>query len=256
MLLLYRRGGMGDTLLVFPILEAFKKRGEKVVAVGNTDYFNIAKAVGWADQVYYEIPKMKFSRVIKVSFDGNLKPFPEGREWIVSYYLRSLGLPEDFSHTLNLTPLRDNPLKGKAVLHPSSGSAKKNPDITLFERVEFFLKRQGYEVIYMVGEADQWVKGYTDNFWESREPLEMGRALKEAKLYVGLDSGISHLASYVGLPSFIFYGPTDMYLWRPIGKRVFQISLNLSCSPCFPNVCAERRCLEVDGLFRAFQLKF
>ncbi len=256
MLLVYRRGGMGDTLLVFPILEIFKKRGERVVAVGNMDYFNIAKAVGWADEVYYEIPKRKFSRVINVSFDGNLKPFPEGREWIVSYYLRSLGLSEDFSYTLNLTPLRDNPLKGKAVLHPSSGSTKKNPNITLFKTVEVFLKRQGYEVIYIVGEADQWVKDYTDNFWESHEPLEIGRALKEAKLYVGLDSGISHLASYMGLPSFIFYGPTDMCLWRPIGKRVFQISLNLSCSPCFPNVCVERRCLEVDGLFQAFQLKF
>ena len=50
--LLYRRGGLGDTLLTFPILEIFKRKGFYTVAVGNTDYFKIAKAVGWVDEVF------------------------------------------------------------------------------------------------------------------------------------------------------------------------------------------------------------
>jgi ADP-heptose:LPS heptosyltransferase len=56
-LLLYRRGGLGDTLLTFPLLEIFKGQGFHITTVGNTDYFEIAKEVGWADRVLSEVPK-------------------------------------------------------------------------------------------------------------------------------------------------------------------------------------------------------
>jgi ADP-heptose:LPS heptosyltransferase len=56
-LLLYRRGGLGDTLLNFPLLEIFKGQGFHITTVGNTDYFEIAKEVGWADRVLSEVPK-------------------------------------------------------------------------------------------------------------------------------------------------------------------------------------------------------
>lgn len=252
MILFYRRGGLGDTLLTFPVLEVLKKMGERIFAVGNTDYLKIAKEVGWIDEMHYEIPERSFSKVIKVSVDGNVKPFPEKRVWIVDHYLESLGLKKIYSDKLNLKPILNNPFKGRAVIHPSSGSRAKNPPIELFLRIEEYLKRQGYQVIYFVGEADEWVKGFASEFYQSTDPLEIGRALKEAKLFVGNDSGISHLASYVGVPTFVFYGPTDPIVWRPIGRRVFQISLNPDCSPCFPNTCQERPCLDVEELFKRF----
>ncbi|SNZ16831.1 glycosyltransferase family 9 protein [Hydrogenobacter hydrogenophilus] len=256
MILFYRRGGLGDTLLTFPVLEILKKRGERIFAVGNTDYLKIAKEVGWIDEMHYEIPEGSFSRVIKVSVDGNVKPFPERRIWIVDHYLESLGLKDNYSDTLYLKPIRDNPFKGKAVIHPSSGSKAKNPPIELFLRIEEYLKRHGYQVIYFVGEADEWVKDFVSEFYQSTDPLEIAKALKEARLFIGNDSGISHLASYVGVPTFVFYGPTDPIVWRPIGRKVFQISLNLYCSPCFPNTCRERPCLNVEELFKSFVRTF
>ncbi|GBC89081.1 hypothetical protein HRbin13_01216 [bacterium HR13] len=251
-ILFYRRGGLGDTLLTFPVLELLKKRGERIFAVGNTDYLKIAKELGWVDEVHYQIPEREFSKVISISVDGNIKPFPDERRWIVEYYLKSLRLEGNFSLTLDLPTLRDNPLMDKAVLHPSSGSMRKNPDIALFLRIEEYLRKHGYEVVYLVGEADEWIKGYVSRFVQVNDPLNMAKALKGAKLFVGNDSGVSHLASYVGLPSFIFYGPTDVVVWKPIGERVFQISLNLACSPCFPNTCKERDCLNKDRLFKSF----
>ncbi|RMH80142.1 MAG: lipopolysaccharide heptosyltransferase family protein [Acidobacteria bacterium] len=252
MWLLYRRGGLGDTLLTFPLLELYKRYGKRAWAVGNTDYFEIAKEVGWADVVSSELPNMDFEGMTIISYDGNVEPFPKGRVWVVEHYLRSAGLEGRFSEELPLKPLKDSPLVGTAVLHPSSGSRKKNPPLELFLMVEDFLKRKGFKTIYLLGEADGHLKAHLREYWESFRPLEIGRALKGAKLFIGLDSGLSHLASYCGLPTFVFYGPTDPLVWKPIGRRVFQISLNMPCSPCFPKVCEERGCLEVVGLYRRF----
>ncbi len=256
MWLLYRRGGLGDTLLTFPILELLKRFEKKVWAVGNTDYFAIAKEVGWADMVSSEIPKTEFEGKILISYEGNVKPFPEKRMWIVEHYFQSLSLRGGFSKVLPLEPAEKSPIKGCAVLHPSSGSWKKNPSLELFFKIEYFLKREGYKTIYLIGEADSWLKDYVKDYFESYSPLEIAKALRTARLFVGLDSGLSHLASYCGIPTFVFYGPTDPVVWKPIGERVFHISLELSCSPCFPEVCEERSCLHVEMLFAKFLKAF
>ncbi len=249
--LLYRRGGLGDTLLTFPLLEILKRRGYRVTAVGNTDYFRIALSAGWADRVLSEIPEGSFDRRVIISLDGDVSPFPQERVWVVEHYLRSLGLwGESFSRRIPLTPLESSPFGGKVVFHPSSGSPKKNPDLSLFLSLEDHLRGRGYEVVYLVGEADGWLIGKVNSYVQSVDPLWIGRALKGALLFVGLDSGISHLASYVGVPSVVIYGPTDPVVWRPVGERVHQIFPRLSCAPCFPDVCAERTCLDTGSLLK------
>ena len=242
-LLLYRRGGLGDTLLTFPILEIFKRKGYHITAVGNTDYFAIAKESGFADRVLSEIPHEEFTKRIIISYEGNIKPFPEKRVWIVEHYLKSLGLIQEFSLELPIKPLENSPFKGKIVIHPSSGSPKKNPPLEFFLEIKEFLDAFGVESIFLLGEAEEHLKETLKPSVFSLSPIWIAKALKTAKLYIGLDSGISHLASYVGVPSVVIYGPTDPIVWKPIGKKVFQVSLNLECSPCFPNTCPERYCL-------------
>ncbi|WP_448583889.1 glycosyltransferase family 9 protein [Thermocrinis sp.] len=252
-ILLYRRGGLGDTLLTFPILEIFKRRGFYVIAVGNTDYYKIAKAVGWADEVFYEKPGKNFDIEISIGLDG-IDPFPKKRIWIVEHYLKTLGLWGNyFSTYLPLEGYDLSPMKDKVVLHPSSGSKKKNPPLELFMRIEKFFHSFGYECIYLVGEADSWLKDHVKNYVELLDPLEMAKHIKSARLFVGNDSGVSHLSSYLGIPTFVFYGPTDWRIWKPIGEKVFPISLELECSPCFPNTCSDKPCFNVDRLFDLFK---
>jgi len=50
--------------------------------------------------------------------------------------------------------------------------------------------------------------------------FDLARFLAGARAYVGNDSGITHLAAAVGVPTVALFGPTDPAVWGPRGKAV------------------------------------
>jgi len=48
----------------------------------------------------------------------------------------------------------------------------------------------------------------------------LGAVLARAGLFVGHDSGVSHLAAAWGAPTLALFGPTDPSVWAPLGERV------------------------------------
>lgn len=52
----------------------------------------------------------------------------------------------------------------------------------------------------------------------------LGALLSRAGLFVGNDSGVSHLAAAFGAPSLVLFGPTDSVRWRPLGWAVHTLS--------------------------------
>src|SRR5204862_6032591 len=49
--------------------------------------------------------------------------------------------------------------------------------------------------------------------------LVVAALMRRARLYLGNDSGLSHLAGLVGLPTLALFGPTDPALWLPLGPQ-------------------------------------
>jgi hypothetical protein len=49
---------------------------------------------------------------------------------------------------------------------------------------------------------------------------ELALWLASARLYIGNDSGITHLAAAVGTPVVAIFGPSDPAIWGPRGERV------------------------------------
>lgn len=240
--LIYRRGGLGDTLLVFPILEILKAQGFHVTAVGNTDYFALAREVGWADRVLSEVPANEdFDFKAVIGIGGNVPLFPDGRKWVVEHYLETLGFSDfRFSKTL---PVKPSQRLRKAFLHPSSGSALKNAPLEIFLEAQKHLARNGFEVVWLIGEAETHLRGKFDSEFLVEEIPELAKELNKGSLLIGNDSGFAHLSSYLGVPTVVIYGPTDPLVWKPIGTQIYQLTLGLDCSPCFPNVCEVRKCL-------------
>lgn len=48
---------------------------------------------------------------------------------------------------------------------------------------------------------------------------ELAAVCERAQLYVGNDSGMSHLASAVGTPTVTIFGPTNPEMYRPLGRN-------------------------------------
>ena len=90
--------------------------------------------------------------------------------------------------------------------------------------------------------------------------------LAGARLFVGPDTSVTHLAAATGCPTVALYGPTDPRLWGPVPaagldpmwaatgliqrrKNVWLVQNPLSCLPCQNEGCERRissfsRCLD------------
>ncbi len=44
--------------------------------------------------------------------------------------------------------------------------------------------------------------------------------MSECRLFIGSDSGVSHLAALVGIPTAVIFGPTNPDVWAPRGSHV------------------------------------
>lgn len=53
---------------------------------------------------------------------------------------------------------------------------------------------------------------------------DLADVLRGARLFVGCDSGPTHLAAQLGVPTVALFGPTDPALWAPVGPDVRVIA--------------------------------
>ncbi len=103
-----------------------------------------------------------------------------------------------------------------AVIHPFSGSAKKNRPLERFRAMAQKLER-----VMPV----RWCSGPDDPPLEKAVRIddlyELACWLARARLYVGNDSGITHLAAAVGTPVLALFGPaSNPQVWAPRGPNV------------------------------------
>jgi heptosyltransferase-2 len=74
---------------------------------------------------------------------------------------------------------------------------------------------------------------------------DVARILAGASVVVSNDSGLMHLAAYLGVPTVGIFGSTTPVWTRPIGRTAETISSSAECSPCFDRRCRfdHYRCL-------------
>ena len=102
-----------------------------------------------------------------------------------------------------------------AVIHPFSGSARKNWPLPRFRAIAAQLERV-MPVKWCAGEEDPPLPDAV----RIDDLYELACWLAKARLYIGNDSGITHLAAAVGTPVFALFGPTDPEVWAPRGQNV------------------------------------
>ncbi len=66
---------------------------------------------------------------------------------------------------------------------------------------------------------------------------QIGYVLKNAAAAVCMDTGLSHLAAALNIPSITLYGATDAGLTGASGPNQFHLQSTLSCAPCKQKTC-------------------
>lgn len=61
--------------------------------------------------------------------------------------------------------------------------------------------------------------------------------LKKARLVIGVDSGLTHLAGALGVATVTIYGSTDNRLTGCRGESVLNLQAEFPCAPCLSRVC-------------------
>jgi len=135
------------------------------------------------------------------------------------------------------------PVSGKTasmiLLHPGSGSRRKNWPLPNFLKLAEILRSQDHPAEFLLGPA------------EADLAQELARtAMEDAKIHIltdleqvldlmhragaliGNDSGISHLAAFTGLPTVAIFGPSNPDQWRPVGRAVAVVKSDIDCAPC------------------------
>jgi ADP-heptose:LPS heptosyltransferase len=131
------------------------------------------------------------------------------------------------------------------AIHPGSGSPAKNWAPQYFaEVVERASER--CRVLLISGPADHGVREVKRSLKKARPvtadhlPLiRLASVLSSCTAYVGNDSGITHLASALGIPTVAIFGPTNPALWGPQGPQVELIYGKDFSPPCSSEIRPE-----------------
>jgi heptosyltransferase-3 len=154
---------------------------------------------------------------------------PARGQHLVEHLHEAFGLPvpPQKPALLHLTPSQGQDL---IWVHPGSGGPKKCVPLELITSFSEQLSRQtGWPLAVTAGEEDAflkeqpaWKRLTRDRdaiLFENRPLEEICRELGGAQLFVGNDSGISHLAAGLGIPSTLFFISTDPVQWAPWAPR-------------------------------------
>ncbi len=104
--------------------------------------------------------------------------------------------------------------EGFIVIHPFSGNPRKNWPLERFREVA---ARIGHvRPIFWCAGPEEQLEGAErfDNLYD------LASWLARSHLFLGNDSGITHLAAASGTRVVALFGPTDPYVWAPRGESV------------------------------------
>jgi heptosyltransferase-3 len=139
---------------------------------------------------------------------------------------------------------------------PGSGHPLKNWPLAHYYEVSRALGWEyGLGVVWLAGLAEEAMLPYLEGLAQAQgqvlvanRPLSrVARILCHCRLYLGNDSGLTHLAAAVGGPDVVaLFGPTDPRVWAPLGPQVRTLAAPCHRAPCATGrslTCAEPHCM-------------
>ncbi len=239
--LVIRPGGIGDAILCLPAMEFLRPdevwvrsevaplirfaRSARPIASTGLDLFGIAGVEPPAQLIdrlrsfddivsWYGANRPEFQAAaerLKLPFRFFAAlPGPGGALHAADFFAQQVGAPTPACPHIEFSGVEQH---GAAVLHPFSGSPRKNWPLARFEELARALAAEM---------PVEWAARPGELRFQSLDDL--GRWLAGARVYIGNDTGVTHLAAAAGVPTLALFGPTDPRVWAPRGARVRVIA--------------------------------
>lgn len=274
-----RGGGLGDLIITLPHLWAIQSRLGPFTVVAPARALRLLRRMGIGAQ---HLP-IESSAATRLLFgDGSdkrdwvvswlkLNPAPATRR-----YLRLPHAPAPEEHmseacwkelrAIGVEPLPLPDLRrvlstsgtdvSRLLLHPGSGTAWKCWPAASYGELAHRLAGTGVwkDIAFLFGPEDDALArefkalrlGSRFQFLFSEDIERTAEILCHTGLYVGNDSGVTHLSALLGVPTLALHGPTRPSEWGAIGPRSTHLYSPSPCSPCTPEVgraCRHRACM-------------
>jgi heptosyltransferase-3 len=140
------------------------------------------------------------------------------------------------------------------VIHPGSGSVHKCVSPETLASVMGVVQNFGAISVVLEGPADREPVERLLRLCvnppivlRSLDILTVAGVLSQTRLFVGQDSGVTHLAGLMGVRTVALFGPTDPDRWAPYGTHVTVVQGAFCFCQSWGDVsrCKEKPCLEI-----------
>jgi heptosyltransferase-2 len=120
----------------------------------------------------------------------------------------------------------------RLAIHPGSGSRNKNWPLDHWAELLGELVPTFDEVLLISGEADTdiaeavrpLIPATKLRLCTNRSLWDLVAELSKARLFIGHDSGVTHVTAATGVATVALFGPTDPTIWAPNGDNVIVIT--------------------------------
>lgn len=134
-----------------------------------------------------------------------------------------------------------------ALIHPVAATATKQWATENFARVAEFLREKGFQAVAVASPNERAVLENLKKL--SKAPIlsfddlslpEITALAARARIFVGNDSGIAHIAAAAGTPTVVVFGSSNIDHWRPWTDAPNEIvHEKFACQPCAGYFCKE-----------------
>ena len=167
-------------------------------------------------------------------------PFPSSEIHVVDYHCQlikeyiTLHCSAPITPVLKISKGINEFSSGAVVIHPGSGSKKKNWAFSNYLYVAEKIRDRGLQIVWITGPAEErFTFPVCDTVYNNRPLSDLVNLFSQSALYIGNDSGVTHLAAASGCSVIAIFGPSDPAVWSPRGEtKVTVVYKKTSCSPC------------------------
>ncbi|MCK4728100.1 MAG: glycosyltransferase family 9 protein, partial [Desulfobacterales bacterium] len=144
--------------------------------------------------------------------------------------------------------------KNLIIMHPGAGSPRKRWPVENFVQVATIIRKMNLgEVVFVVGPAESdlapFIKARPKGGFRVYEVCDLSHVMvlvQQARCFLGNDSGVTHLAAFMGTPTVAIFGPSSPKRWAPVGRATKVLRGAADCAPCFEMDgvnCKDPQCL-------------